>query len=141
MARVHLREGSRFRFDGRVFEIKKSHYGGLVEVEDIAHGITYTFERDRIVTALFDGRLRFEIAGSPGVAPPEDGLRTDYRYSDFSLVPAKQRDRAWRRYIIVREVAKIPPHERTRQAVSAAIDDAMAILKEGGESWNLSDHQ
>lgn len=129
MARIHLREGVRFLYDDRVYEIKKSHFGGLIEAEDIEYGISYTLEREKLTKALFDGRLRFELGASPAVAPSESKLRTDYRYSDFGCIPPEQRARAWRRFVVVREYAKVPPHERTLSAINGAIDNAMAILE------------
>ena len=128
MAAVRLRAGIRFQTNEKVFEIQKVLFGGTLQVMDLKTGLINSIDEQYIKEQLFNGDLKFEVFGKDTKKPEKGKLRTDYKYEDFSKVPEKYRQKAWCKFIIVKECLKIPKEMRNDERLLDAMKKGIKAL-------------
>ena len=97
---------------------------------DLGTSIINSVNEKDIKDSLFNGDLRFEVFGKDTIKPEKGKLRTDYKYEDFSKVPEKYRQKAWCKFVVVKECLKIPKEMRNDERLVDAMKTGLNALKD-----------
>jgi putative transposase len=126
MARLRFAVGVRYLRQGQVYCIVQLLLEHRVLVENQSFGGQMTVPMDELYTAWAAGDLRFEVRGVHAQQSPDHPIATAYTFADFQHLPRRQRDEAWRRYQLLLPLLQRPPHERTKSAIDAYVQDLQA---------------
>ncbi|KAB8144892.1 DDE-type integrase/transposase/recombinase [Chloroflexia bacterium SDU3-3] len=125
MARLRLTQGSRYLYQSNVYIVRQILTEGRLAVENQSFGGQAIITYAELVEAWGRGEIQFEVRGHNVSNTSERPLATSYTFDDLHMLPAKQRDEAWRRYQLLLPLLRMPPKECT----TAAIADYAASLQ------------
>jgi len=121
--------GTRFRWQGTTYEIKRLLPEGSAVLEDICLGEARTASIATFVQALFDGSLDFVAppGGMPArAAPPASGAPPGLTLADY---PEDLGIIAQWRLTVIRPLLRLAPDERTLQVVEARVHAVREALE------------
>ncbi len=119
-----LRE--RFKWHNTDYEITRVLDDGRINLVSLATGEMLTVAEQDLAQALFNGALRFAIAGTQ---PPNDELITEPAFVTLDDCTPKQRLVAHYRYWVIEPLVVMGRHKRTEQAVMDRVEAVVEMLE------------
>ncbi len=132
MAQLNFSVGTRFLWLGHVYVVRDILLEDNVRIEDRSFGGHEVKTLAELYDAWGRGELRFELTGRNTRKTGSDPVPTEYTFADFSILPAHQKQEAYRRYQLIQPLLKLDPHERSREALEkyadAVLERANAVM-------------
>lgn len=101
MARIQVKEGTRYVFKKQIYRVKQALVDNRYLVENLSNSGEDIINHEDLVIAWSKGALQFEVIGTNATQDAETSLKTHYTNDDLADLPKSVQEEAWRRYHLV----------------------------------------
>lgn len=128
MLQLHLHVGLQYMCQDQKYEVTSLLPGNFIQVINLSTGILGTVHESTITKQILEKEISLLSVSAESLRGPQPG-KLEYSFSDFTMLPRKQRIKAYCRYVIVSVLLRMKEEERTgERAFGEAIDEALEQL-------------
>jgi putative transposase len=138
MARIQVKEGTRYVFKKQIYRVKQILADNRYLVENLSNGGEEIINHEDIIATWSNGSLRFEVVSANATQDVEASLKTRYVDDDLGDLPQSVREETWRRYQLVLTVYQYYQIETTQMLTRRQIEVYVANTEQVGDQRGTS---
>lgn len=138
MARIQVKEGTRYVFKKQIYRVKQVLADNRYLVENLSNGGEEIINHEDIIATWSNGGLRFEVVSPNAARDVEASLKTRYVDDDLADLPQSVREETWRRYQLVLAVYQYYQIETAQMLTRRQIEVYVANTEQAGDQRGTS---
>lgn len=138
MARIQVKEGTRYVFKKQIYRVKQVLADKRYLVESLSNGGEEIINHEDIIATWSNGGLRFEVVSPNAARDAEASLKARYVDDDLADLPQSVREETWRRYQLVLAVYQYYQIETAQMLTRRQIEVYVANTEQAGDQRGTS---